>query len=113
MRRRIVKALKETYDPEVPVSVYDLGLIYGIDIKDDGSVKIRMTFTTPACPLIWSIGYSIENVVKSAVPEAKEVKVEIVWDPPWTPKMVTKEGRERLKEIYGYDVVEEWIKSYS
>lgn len=112
IRRKIVQVLKEVYDPEIPVNVYDLGLIYGIEVDEEGNVKIEMTLTAVGCPLAGMIAYRVEEAVKEKVSEAKKVDVKIVWNPPWTPERITPEGREILKKIYGYDVVEKWMEHY-
>ena len=113
---RIVKALKEVYDPEIPVNVYDLGLIYEIRVRKGKSGKPRvyilMTLTTPGCPVAGVIAAYVEEAAREAVPEAEDVEVEITFDPIWTPDRVTEEGRELLKSIYGYDVVEEWKRRW-
>jgi len=110
LKERVVQALREVYDPEIPVNVYDLGLIYGIEIDDEGNVEIRMTLTAVGCPMAGLIGYRVEETVRGRVPEAKNVRVKIVWDPPWSPEKITPEGREALRKIFGYDVVEEWLR---
>jgi len=112
LRSKVIAALKEAYDPEIPVNVYDLGLVYGIDVDDEGNVEISMTLTAVGCPMAGLIIYRIEEEVRSKVPEAKSVKVKLVWEPVWSPERITPEGREMLKKLYGYDVVEEWIKKY-
>ena len=112
LRSKVIAALKEAYDPEIPVNVYDLGLVYGIDVDDEGNVEISMTLTAVGCPMAGLIIYRIEEEVRSKVPEAKSVKVKLVWEPVWSPERITPEGREMLKKLYGYDVVEEWIKRY-
>jgi len=110
LRSKVIAALREAYDPEIPVNVYDLGLVYGIDVDDEGNVEISMTLTAVGCPMAGLIIYRIEEEVRSKVPEAKSVKVKLVWEPVWSPERITPEGREMLKKLYGYDVVEEWIK---
>jgi metal-sulfur cluster biosynthetic enzyme len=112
LRSKVIAALREAYDPEIPVNVYDLGLVYGIDVDDEGNVEISMTLTAVGCPMAGLIIYRIEEEVRSKVPEAKSVKVKLVWEPVWSPERITPEGREMLKKLYGYDVVEEWIKRY-
>ena len=111
---RIIKALKEVYDPEIPVNIYDLGLIYEIRVTEGKEGKPRvyilMTLTAIGCPVAGVVAAYAEEAVKDAVPEAEDVVVEVTFDPPWTPDRVTEEGRELLKSIYGYDVVEEWKK---
>ena len=112
LRSKVIAALREAYDPEIPVNVYDLGLVYGIDVDDEGNVEISMTLTAVGCPMAGLIIYRIEEEVRSKVPEAKSIKVKLVWEPVWSPERITPEGREMLKKLYGYDVVEEWIKRY-
>jgi metal-sulfur cluster biosynthetic enzyme len=112
LRSKVIAALREAYDPEIPVNVYDLGLVYGIDVDNEGNVEISMTLTAVGCPMAGLIIYRIEEEVRSKVPEAKSVKVKLVWEPVWSPERITPEGREMLKKLYGYDVVEEWIKRY-
>ncbi len=111
---KIIKALKEVYDPEIPVNVYDLGLIYEIDIEEvePGKyyVRILMTLTAIGCPVAGQVAAYVEDAVRDMVPEVSDVEVEITFDPPWSPDYVTPEGRELLKAIFGYDVVEEWKK---
>lgn len=109
---KVIKALKEVYDPEIPVNVYDLGLIYEIHAEEvkPGKyyVKIVMTLTAIGCPVVGQIAAYAEEAIKEMVPEVEEVEVELTFDPPWSPDYVTEEGRELLKAIYGYDVVEDW-----
>ncbi len=112
IRNKIIEALKESYDPEIPVNVYDLGLVYGVDVDDEGNVEIRMTLTAVGCPMAGLIVYRIEEEVRGKVPEAKSVRVRLVWEPAWSPERITPEGREALKKLYGYDVVGEWLNMY-
>jgi len=93
-KEEIVKALKGCYDPEIPVNVYDLGLIYDIAIKA-GKVSIKMTLTAPGCPMAKMISYDIEAKLKK-VKGVNEVSVEVVWDPPWTPDRMTDEAKRVL-----------------
>ncbi len=111
VRKKVVAALRTIHDPEIPVNIYDLGLIYGIDIDDELNIKITFTLTAPACPIGGFIHAMIEETVKEYVPEAKSVTAEMVWEPVWTPDKVTPEGREMLQQAFGYDVVGEWLKS--
>ena len=110
LRKRILEALMNVYDPEIPVNVVDLGLIYDITISDDLVVTIKYTLTAPGCPIAPLIEAQIIEAVKNAVPEAKDVRAELVFDPPWTPLRITREGREQLKVFYGYDIVEAWLR---
>jgi FeS assembly SUF system protein len=91
----IIAALKTVYDPEIPADIYELGLIYRIDIADDRAVNIDMTLTTPNCPSAQEIPSMVENAVAS-VPGVREAKVEIVWDPPWDPSRMSDEARAVL-----------------
>ena len=89
---QIVDALKTVYDPEIPADIYELGLIYKIDIADDRSVKVDMSLTSPNCPSAQELPIMVENAV-SSVPGVKETKVEVVWDPPWDPSRMSDEAR--------------------
>jgi FeS assembly SUF system protein len=91
----IIAALKTVYDPEIPSDIYELGLIYKIDIADDRAVSIEMTLTTPNCPSAQELPTMVENAVAS-VPGVGEVKVNIVWDPPWDPSRMSDEARAVL-----------------
>lgn len=88
----IVAALKTVFDPEIPADIYELGLIYKIDIKDDRSVDVDMTLTTPNCPAAAELPTMVENAVAS-VPGVGVVTVAIVWEPAWTPERMTDEAR--------------------
>jgi FeS assembly SUF system protein len=88
----IVAALKTVYDPEIPADIYELGLIYKIDIADDRSVKVDMTLTTPNCPSAQELPQMVENAVSSVAGVGK-VDVEVVWDPPWDQSRMTDEAR--------------------
>jgi FeS assembly SUF system protein len=91
----IVGALKTVYDPEIPADIYELGLIYKVDIDDDRVVKVDMTLTTPNCPSAAELPIMVENAVAS-VPGVREAKVNIVWDPPWDPSRMSDEARAVL-----------------
>ena len=91
----IVAALKTVYDPEIPADIYEIGLIYKIDIADDRAVTVDMTLTTPNCPSAQDLPKMVENAVAS-VPGVGEVKVNIVWDPPWDPSRMSDEARLTL-----------------
>ena len=88
----IVSALKTVFDPEIPADIYELGLIYKVDIKDDRSVDIMMTLTTPNCPAAGELPTMVENAVAS-VPGVGVVNVNLVWDPAWTPDRMSDEAR--------------------
>ncbi len=91
----IVNALKTVYDPEIPADIYELGLIYKVDLDDDRVVKVDMTLTTPNCPSAAELPAMVENAVAS-VPGVREAKVNIVWDPPWDASRMSDEARTTL-----------------
>ncbi len=91
----IVAALKTVYDPEIPADIYEIGLIYKIDIADDRGVTVDMTLTTPNCPSAQELPVMVENAV-SSVAGVGPVKVNIVWDPPWDPSRMSDEARAVL-----------------
>ena len=95
MTDEIVGALKTVYDPEIPADIYELGLIYKVDIDDERMVKIDMTLTTPNCPAAAELPAQVENAV-AGVPGVREAKVNIVWDPPWDPSRMSDEARTVL-----------------
>ena len=88
----IVAALKTVFDPEIPADIYELGLIYKVDIKDDRAVDVMMTLTTPNCPAAGELPQMVENAVAS-VPGVGVVNVNLVWDPAWTPDRMSDEAR--------------------
>ena len=88
----IIAALKTVYDPEIPADIYELGLIYKIDIGDDHTVSVDMSLTSPNCPAAQDLPIMVENAVAS-VPGVKESKVAVVWDPPWDPSRMSDEAR--------------------
>jgi FeS assembly SUF system protein len=95
MTDEIVTALKTVYDPEIPADIYELGLIYKVDIADDRKVTVDMTLTTPNCPSAAELPAMVENAVAS-VPGVGEVAVNVVWDPPWDQSRMTDEARVAL-----------------
>lgn len=88
----IIAALKTVYDPEIPADIYELGLIYRIDIEDDRSVRIEMTLTAPGCPVAGEMPGWVENAV-SAVEGVSHVEVTMTFDPPWTPERMSEEAQ--------------------
>jgi FeS assembly SUF system protein len=91
----IVGALKTVYDPEIPADIYELGLVYKVDIDDNRMVNIEMTLTTPNCPSAEELPQKIENAV-AEVPGVRKAKVNIVWNPPWDPSRMSDEARTEL-----------------
>ncbi|MBP5314275.1 MAG: DUF59 domain-containing protein [Muribaculaceae bacterium] len=92
---RIVEMLRTVYDPEIPVNVYDLGLIYSIDLNDDGHLDVDMTFTAPNCPIADFIITDVQTKLES-VDGVESVKINIVFEPEWTPDMMTEEAKLEL-----------------
>ena len=91
----VIDALKEIFDPEIPVNIYDLGLIYAVDVTSDGHVAVTMTLTTPHCPVAESMPGEVELRI-GAVPGVRDAEVNIVWDPPWDPAKMSDEARLEL-----------------
>jgi FeS assembly SUF system protein len=91
----VVNALKEIYDPEIPVNIYELGLIYGVEVTPDSDVLVTMTLTTPHCPVAESMPGEVELRV-GAVPGVRDAEVNLVWDPPWDPAKMSDEARLEL-----------------
>jgi FeS assembly SUF system protein len=91
----VIEALREIYDPEIPVNIYDLGLIYGVEVSPDADVMVTMTLTTPHCPVAESMPGEVELRV-SSVPGVRDAEVELVWDPPWDPAKMSDEARLEL-----------------
>lgn len=86
---KVIEALKQVYDPEIPVNIYELGLIYHIDVKPDDAVEIKMTLTAPACPVAGTLPGEVEKQVQS-IPEVTSANVELVWEPPWSRDMMSE-----------------------
>lgn len=104
IKEKIIAGIKHIYDPEIPVNIYDLGLIYNIDI-DESSVKILMTLTSAFCPSAEEIPAQVQAVVENALKElntTRTTSVEVVFDPPWTPDRVSEEARLEMG-MYDYD----------
>jgi FeS assembly SUF system protein len=91
----VIEALKNVYDPEIPVNIYELGLIYGLDVTPEGNVLVRMTLTTPACPVAGSLPGEVESVIRS-IEGVNDCEVELVWDPPWTPEKLSESAKLEL-----------------
>lgn len=92
LKTEVIAALRTVFDPEIPANIYDLGLIYALDISADGDVLIRMTLTAPGCPVAQTFPATVANAVRD-VAGVREVKVELVWDPPWSPKRMSEAAR--------------------
>ncbi|MDB2701670.1 DUF59 domain-containing protein [Flavobacteriaceae bacterium] len=92
---KIVMVLKTIYDPEIPVDIYELGLIYDVFVNEDHDVKVLMTLTTPNCPVAETLPVEVEEKVKS-INEVKDAEVEITFDPPWTQDLMSEEAKLEL-----------------
>jgi FeS assembly SUF system protein len=95
LKESIVEALKSIYDPEIPVDIYELGLIYDVAVDEDGDAIVTMTLTTPHCPVAESLPQEVELRVLS-VPGVRDAEVKLVWDPPWDPSKMSDEARLEL-----------------
>ncbi len=95
LRERVVQVLQTIYDPEIPVSIYELGLIYNIDINQDGFVDIKMTLTSPSCPAAESLPPEVEMKV-AGVEGVAETRVHVVWEPTWNPDMMSESAKLEL-----------------
>ncbi len=95
LREPIIAALRTVHDPEIPVNIYDLGLIYTIDIQHNGDVHIDMTLTAPACPVAGMMPVMVKDAVSTVV-GVGEVHVDLVWDPPWSPATMSDEAKLQL-----------------
>lgn len=95
LTNEVIKALKTVYDPEIPADIYELGLVYRIDVADDGVVEIDMTLTAPGCPVAGEMPIWVKNAV-SAVPGVSDVKVNMVFTPPWDQSRMSDEARVAL-----------------
>jgi FeS assembly SUF system protein len=92
---KIIDALQTCYDPEIPVNIYELGLVYGIEIGDSGDLRIKMTLTAPNCPVAQSLPLEVEKKV-GAIEGVKSAQVEVVWDPPWSPEKMSEGAKLTL-----------------
>jgi FeS assembly SUF system protein len=95
LEQQIVEVLCTIYDPEIPVDIYELGLIYAIKVTPDNEVEILMTLTSPACPVAGTLPIEVENKI-AAIPGVKDVNVEIVWEPPYSMEMMSEAARLQL-----------------
>ena len=95
---RVIDALRTVYDPEIPVNIFELGLIYDIDVSPERRVAVRMTLTSPMCPVAGSLPPDVEARIR-AIPGVTEAKVELTWDPAWGPEMMTEAARLQLNML--------------
>jgi FeS assembly SUF system protein len=95
LRGRIVEGLRTVYDPEIPLNIYDLGLIYDVDVTEDGGVHVKMTLTAPGCPVAGSLVKEVHDRTR-ATPGVRRARTELVWDPPWTRDRLSMEAQLEL-----------------
>ena len=95
IRDRCIAVLKTVYDPEIPVDIYELGLVYGVDVNDDSEVNVTMTLTTPMCPVAETLPVEVEDKVRNVL-GVKDVNLDLVWDPPWSVDMMSDAARLEL-----------------
>jgi FeS assembly SUF system protein len=95
LQAAVIEALREIFDPEIPVNIYDLGLIYGVEVDDNADATVTMTLTTPHCPVAETMPGEVELRV-SSVPGIRDAEVNLVWDPPWGPHKMSDEARLEL-----------------
>jgi FeS assembly SUF system protein len=95
LRQKVIQVLRQIHDPEIPVNIYELGLIYDLSVAETGEVKIQMTLTAPSCPVAGSLPPEVKSRVE-AVPGVKEVEVELTWDPPWSMDRMSDAARLQL-----------------
>jgi len=95
IRERVIAALRTVYDPEIPVNIFELGLVYDVTIAEDGEARIRMTLTTPMCPVAEELPIEVESKAR-AVEGVKSARVDLVWDPPWSMEMMSEAAKLEL-----------------
>ncbi|MDZ7314628.1 MAG: SUF system Fe-S cluster assembly protein [candidate division KSB1 bacterium] len=95
LREEVIETLRTCYDPEIPVNIYDLGLVYEVDVDQQGRVKVVMTLTSPACPVAETLPDEVHRRIQE-IDEVTEVDVEVVWEPPWNPSMMSEAARLEL-----------------
>ena len=95
LKNKVIEEIKKIYDPEIPVNIYELGLIYDINVDKDNNVKIDMTLTSPNCPVAESLPNEVKNSVKE-IKEVKDVDLKLVWEPPWDKSMMTESAKLEL-----------------
>ncbi len=95
IKEQVIKEIKKIYDPEIPVNIYELGLIYDINVDENNNVKINMTLTTPNCPVAESLPKEVKDSVKE-IKNVKEVDLKLVWDPPWDKSMMSEAAKLEL-----------------
>jgi FeS assembly SUF system protein len=95
LRDAVIDVLRTVYDPEIPVNIYELGLVYDVEVREGGRIYVRMTLTSPMCPVAETLPPEVEAKAR-AVPGVKDVELDLVWDPPWSPSMMSEAARLEL-----------------
>ena len=95
LKEKIIAEIKKIYDPEIPVNIYELGLIYDVKIENNNSVKVKMTLTTPNCPVAESLPKEVKDSIME-LPEINDVDLQVVWDPPWDKSMMSEAAKLEL-----------------
>ena len=95
LKDKVIAEIKKIYDPEIPVNIYDLGLIYNVEVDKENVVEIKMTLTTPNCPVAEGLPKEVEDSVKE-IKEVKDAKLELVWEPPWDKSMMSEAAKLEL-----------------
>ena len=95
LKEKIITEIKKIYDPEIPVNIYELGLIYDVKVENNNSVKVKMTLTTPNCPVAESLPKEVKDSIME-LPEVKDVDLQLVWDPPWDKTMMSEAAKLEL-----------------
>ncbi|CAG0949227.1 Fe-S protein maturation auxiliary factor SufT [Myxococcaceae bacterium] len=98
LRDRVIDTIKTCYDPEIPVNIWELGLVYEVDVSESGAVGVRMTLTSPACPVAGSLPPEVEEKIRE-VEGVADVRVEVVWEPTWTPAMMSEAAKLELNML--------------
>ncbi len=111
LKKKVIEVLETVIDPEIGIDIYNLGLIYEIKVVDDKHVRIKMSLTTPFCPLANILPMIAKEQIKRQLD--MDADIELVYEPPWTPERMTEKGRRMFMERYGYDIVAEWKRRYS
>lgn len=104
IKQKVIELLKNVYDPEIPINVYDLGLIYDI-IVDNDRIEVIMGLTSPLCPIAGIVLYQVESMLREHFKD-KRVEVRLDYSRVWTPERMTEDGRKLFKALYGYDILE-------
>jgi len=96
VKEQVVNVIKQIYDPEIPVNIYDLGLIYDIQVSEEREVHVKMTLTAPNCPVATSLPVSVRETIQNSIPELANTEVEVVWEPQWNKDMISETGLLQL-----------------